>query len=139
MKKFATISLILTLTLASIAMAKTLSKPQLTDLKKRPELREQMDKMILSMFDMDIMIHKTQTADYDILKEDAERILQAIQEIRAKDPDSILYKHLKNLEEPTSLLLKYAKKQDPRALKYPEQIFSACFQCHSVYRKNPLY
>ena len=139
MKKIIIFGLFITFVFAATVMARSLSAPKLRDLKQRPELREQMDKMILSMFDMDIMVNKTKTADYDILKEDAERILQAIQEIRAKDPKGVFYDHLKKLEEPTELLLKYAKKRNPLAMNYPEKIFDACFQCHGVYRENPLY
>ena len=125
--------------IGTIYAGSNVSRGNLKSLKQRPELREQMDKMILSMFDIDIMMNKTHELDYEILQEDAERILQAIGEIRAKDRHKIFYKHLKNLEEPTQELLKYSKKQDPLVSKYADQIFDACFKCHSIYRKNPLY
>ncbi len=136
MKKIILTSFIAILSFITVVMADEPPKPNLKD---HPELREQMNQMVLSMFDIDIMIHKTHETDYEILQEDAERILKALQEIRKKDPQGVFYSHLKKVEEPTSLLLKYSKKKDPTALKYTNQIFNACFQCHSVFRKNPLY
>lgn len=140
MKKLILSTLLMTLAFIGIIYAGSdVEHGTLRPLKQRPELREQMNKMILSMFDIDIMMHKTREIDYEILQEDAERILQAIGEIRAKDRRNIFYKHLKNLEEPTQQLLKHSKKQSPLVSKYADQIFDACFRCHSVYRKNPLY
>lgn len=98
-------------------------------------LRDQMDKMILSVADMDLMINRDREIDYDILKEDAERILKTIAAIRALDKERLLKKPLDQLESPTKAMLKYSQKRDPRVAKYPEKVFNACFQCHANHRQ----
>ena len=97
-------------------------------------LRDQMDKMILSVADMDIMVNKNKELDYEILQEDAERILEALKHISRLDKNGHFKSHILHVKEPAQNMLKYAKKQDSRAGQYPEQIFNACFKCHAENR-----
>lgn len=101
-------------------------------------LREQMDSMILSVADMDIMVSKGESLDYSILVEDAERILAALQKIRGLDKQGLFKTDVASLEKLAQNLLKYAKAKDARAGKLPEEIFTACFKCHTEHRAQPM-
>lgn len=131
MKKILITSAVIAL-LSTSVLAKTVTKNSMT-------LRDQMDSMILSVADMDIMVNKNQETDFAILAEDAQRILDALVNIKALDKAGVFTKHITNLEKPAQALLKLAKKQDPLASAYPEQIFNACFKCHSEHRAQPVF
>jgi hypothetical protein len=107
-----------------------------TKLEGQPLLREQMGKMILSVADMDIMVNREQIVDFEILQEDAARILEAVETIKKIDTTGIFKKHIKNLEMPTRKMLDLAKQKNVKATLYPDKIFEACFKCHSVHRDN---
>lgn len=105
--------------------------------KSNPSLIEQMDKMILSVADLDILVNRDKVMDYEIMTEDAKRILDAVKNIRAIDKNGVFKKFLDQLEKPATKLHHYSLKKDPRAKKYTEGVFNACFQCHQTHRKNP--
>lgn len=109
-------------------------QPQINNPSKPETLRDQMDKMIISVADLDIMVNKNKELDYEILQEDAERILDALKHISRLDKNGRFKKHVAHVKEPTQNLLKYAKQKDSRAGDYPEQIFNACFKCHAENR-----
>lgn len=125
--------------MTSIVQARPLMKDEKVDPKIKESLRDQMDKMIMSVFDMDVMLHKNQELDYEILEEDAQRILEAIQKIKVLDENKVFVDDVKKLEEPTRKLLHYSKKKSVKARKYPQEIFDACFKCHTQHRDQPLF
>lgn len=99
------------------------------------DLKNEMDKMIISIADLDILVNRDKVADYEIFIEDAERILTSVQKIRSLDKEKVFKPFLDELEDHAEKLLKYSKKKDERAMKYPEKIFNACFKCHQKNRK----
>ena len=121
---------------SSLVFAYPLASESKIKLEGQPALREQMGKMILSVADMDIMVNKEQVTDFEILQEDATRILEAVENIKKLDTMGIFKKHIKNLEAPTRKMLEFAKQKDIRATQYPDKIFEACFKCHAVHRDN---
>lgn len=139
MRRFFTWSLILVGSLwitSRLVFAYPLDTEFKTKLEGQPQLREQMGKMILSVADMDIMVNREQIIDFEILEEDAKRILEAVENIKKIDTTGIFKKHIKNLETPTRKMLELVKKKDVKATLYPDKIFEACFKCHSVHRDN---
>jgi len=133
MKNFLII-LCCSLILTYSAFAKPLTKTQKSKLEGQPTLRAQMDKMVISIADLDILVNRDKLADYDIFIEDAQRILNAITDIRKIDEAKAYEPFLQDLETPTFKLLKYSIKRDKRAMKYTEKIFNACFRCHQENR-----
>ena len=111
--------------------------PLSTMQKGNSSLVEQMDKMILSVADLDILVNRDKVMDYDIMTEDAKRILMAVENIRKLDTQGIFKKFLDRLEKPAQKLHDFSKKKDNRAAKYTAEIFNACFNCHQTHRKNP--
>lgn len=120
--------------IGSVAMAKPLTEKQVQHLKSKPTLRGEMDKMILSIADMDILVNRDHIADYEIFQEDAKRILKSIAQIRKIDPQGVFEPFMRHLESLTRKFLYYSKKKDRRAMEYPEKIFNACFNCHTKHR-----
>lgn len=120
--------------ISTLALAYPLGEKQRKAFAQNKALSEQMNKMIMSFVDMDIMMNRERELDFEILKEDAETILKAVAEIRALDKDKVFKKNLNALENPTRKMLEYSNRRDPRAGKYPEQIFNACFKCHADHR-----
>ncbi len=116
------------------AHADPLTPKQTEKLVGQETLRDQMDKMILSIADMDILVNRDQIADYEVFIEDADRILKAIVEIRKLDKAGVFTDFLNRLEKPTKSLFKYATAKDAKAMQYPEEIFNACFACHQKHR-----
>ncbi len=117
-----------------VVNARPLSAKQLQKVENYETLRDQMDAMVLSIADLDILINRDKVLDYDIFKEDAERILNSIDKIRGLDPEGIFEPYIKQLEKHAQKLLYYAIKKDEKALKYPQKIFDTCFQCHQKHR-----
>lgn len=123
------------------ALAKPLTKTQKNilstqDTKQQGFLKSQMNSMIVSIADLDILTNRDEIADYEIFIEDAERILKAISEIRAIDANGVYKQMLDDLETPTRKLKEYSLQKDSRAMKIPDQIFNACFRCHQTHRDN---
>lgn len=114
--------------------AKPLSDKQQQALETQPALREEMGKMIISLADLDILVNRDRVVDYEIFQDDARRILDAIARIRKMDTTGVYKPFLDKLAKPTQKLLESSKIQDPRASKYPEEIFNACFKCHQAHR-----
>lgn len=120
-------------------LAKPLTKTQKEELnaqdaKQQGFLQKQMNHMIVSIADLDILTNRDEIADYEIFIEDADRILKAIGEIRAIDTSGVYKKMLDDLETPTLKLKELSLKKDKRAMKIPDQIFNACFKCHQTHR-----
>lgn len=133
MKKF--FSLLITMVLLSpLVLAHPLSKSQMNEMKSQPTLRDQMDKMILSIADLDILVNRDKITDYEIFKEDAQRILDSLKKMREIDSTGIFKPYFDQLEKPTQQLLKYSTEKNPKAMAYPEKIFNACFKCHQANR-----
>lgn len=105
--------------------------------KNNTSLIEQMDKMILSVADLDILVNRDKIMDYEIMAEDAKRILNAVENIRKIDKNGVFKKFLDKLEKPARKLHEFSLKKDARASQYTGAIFNACFQCHQTHRKNP--
>lgn len=118
--------------------AKPLDEKQKQELKSptNENLRDQMNKMIISIADLDILANRDETADFEIFIEDADRILKAIAEIRKLDKAGIYTKLLDDLETPTRKLKELSLEKNQKAMEMPEQIFNACFQCHQTHRKS---
>lgn len=129
--------LIFVLVLQGQAFSYELSKKKKELLAKDENLKTHMDKMIISMADLDILINRDQIVDFEIFEEDAKRILDAIEKIRKLDNQNIFKSELRELEKPTKKLYYYSKKKDKRATKYTDKIFNACFKCHKTHRKDP--
>jgi hypothetical protein len=127
----------LLVSLANFAQAKAPAATAKVPSVKNEVMHEQMDNMILSVADMDKMTAKGGDLDYDILKEDAQRILTALQKIKVADRQHQFGSHIANVEKPAQNLLKYANLKDPRAGQYPQEIFEACFKCHADFRRDP--
>lgn len=130
------------LCLAGAVMARPLTSSQkeklsTQDAKQQGFLKKQMNHMIVSIADLDILTNRDEIADYEIFIEDANRILQAIAEIRLLDTSGVYKKMLSDLETPTLKLKEYSLKKDPKAMAMPDQIFNACFKCHQTHRDNP--
>lgn len=117
-----------------MAFAYPLTEKQSRQIKSYPQLRGEMDKMILSIADLDILVNRNQVADYEIFKQDAQRILDAVAQMRKIDTAGIFKNDLDDLEKPTTQLLSYSEKNDSKAMGYPEKIFDACFKCHQQHR-----
>lgn len=128
---------ILILTLFTFINSPAQAHPLTPDQKSNPTLIEQMDKMILSVADLDILVNRDKVMDYEIMTEDAKRILDAVKGIRTLDKNGVFKKFLDQLEKPTAKLHQYSLKKDPKAKKYTDAVFNACFQCHQAHRKNP--
>lgn len=122
------------LAVTGIVNADPLTPKQQEKLAVQPSLRDEMDKMILSIADMDILLNRDKVADYEIFVEDADRILKSIAAIRKMDKSGVFKDFLNRLEKPTKSLFKYATAKDARAMQYPEEIFNACFSCHQKHR-----
>ncbi|MCP5464060.1 MAG: hypothetical protein H7A33_03450 [Deltaproteobacteria bacterium] len=133
-KKLMFFCLIIGFFAATLAQAKPLSSKQQKNLVNQESLRDQMSKMIISLADLDILVNRDKVQDYEIFQEDAERILAAIKKIRELDKDKVFEPFLKDLEKPTENLLKYSVQKSEKALRYPEEIFNACFRCHQAKR-----
>lgn len=133
--RFTILAATLILTLSATAQARPLSAKDHSKLTTQKELKAEMDKMIISVADLDILVNRDKIADYEIFIEDAERILQSVKTIRKIDQDKLFKPFLDELEDHAQKLLKYSQKKDERALKYPEKIFNACFKCHQKNRK----
>ncbi len=127
--------------IAFSTFAKPLTKAQkgtlsTQDAKQQGFLKAQMNHMIVSIADLDILTNRDEIADYEIFIEDADRILKAVAEIRAIDTSGVYKQMLEDLETPTLKLKEYSLKKDSRAMKMPDQIFNACFRCHQTHRDN---
>ncbi len=137
MKLFSKI-LILILTLSFVVttqvFATPLSPDQKSKLVNQPALREEMGKMIISIADLDILVNRDKVSDYEIFKEDAERILKSIKQIESLDKDGIYKDFLSKLKEPSEKLLEYSILKNKKAMDYPQKIFDACFACHKANR-----
>ena len=121
------------------ALAKPLSKSQKKELSAQDEkqqgfLKKQMNQLIVSIADLDILTNRDEIADYEIFIEDADRILKAVGEIRAIDTSGVFKQMLDDLETPTLKLKELSLKKDKRAMLVPDQIFNACFRCHQTHR-----
>ena len=130
---------ILTLTLAFGAVsvdAKPLTEAQQAALKDNKKLRDQMNSMVVSIADLDILINRDNVMDYDIFQDDAERILKAIAKIRKLDDGKVYKPFLDQLEKPAQNLLNYSKAKDPKAKEATNAIFDACFSCHKAHRSK---
>lgn len=135
MKKHAIrISVLLSVLFAAAAWA----YPTMTEKPAVPnysELKTQMDKMILSAADMDIMVNKNRELDFDILGDDARAILDAVAKIREIDKGKAFAPHLRHLEGAAKKLQRAAVKRDPKAGDYANRVFETCFSCHAEFRK----
>lgn len=133
MKKVISILMVM-MVFSSIVFAYPLTDRQNRQIKSYPQLRGEMNKMILSIADLDILVNRNQVADFDIFKEDAQRILDAVAQMRTIDATGIFKSFIDDLERPTKKLLSYSNKKDKKAMEYPEVIFNACFNCHKAHR-----
>lgn len=125
----------------TLSYAKPLSKTQTKKLSKQEQkdqkaLKKQMNKMIISIADLDILVNRDNIVDWEIYIDDADRILNAIAEIRKIDKVGVYKKLLNDLETPTKKLKLYSEQKDLRATKQPDMIFDACFKCHQIHRKS---
>lgn len=134
MTKVIFIFLGLFLFVSATSFAKPLSDKQKQVLETQPGLRDEMGKMIISLADLDILVNRDRVVDFEIFQDDAQRILDAIARIRKLDAGQVYKPFLDRLSKPTQKLLEASKIQDPRASKYPEEIFNACFKCHQAHR-----
>ncbi len=134
MTKVILIFLGLFLLVSAVSIAKPLSGKQHQALETQPGLRDEMGKMIISIADLDILVNRDRVVDYEIFQDDARRILDAIARIRKMDTMQVYKSFLDRLAKPTEKLLELSKNQDPKASKYPEEIFNACFKCHQAHR-----
>lgn len=125
---------ILTFAVITQVLATPLSQDQKNKLSNQPALREEMGKMIISIADLDILVNRDKTSDFEIFKEDAERILKSIKQIEALDKDGIYKDFLSKLKEPSEKLLEYSILKNKKAMDYPQKIFDACFACHKANR-----
>ncbi len=105
-----------------------------TLLKERAPLRDQMAKLLVYMADLDILVNRDQEIDYSLFQDDAEGLLKTLDSVKGLDAEKLFSKEIAAVERPTKKLLEYAKQQNPKAAKYPDKIFNACFQCHATYR-----
>lgn len=126
--------LLMLIFISTSAFSMPLTQDQLKKVESNTALRDQMGKMIISIADLDIIVNRDKTADFEIFKEDAERILKAIKEIEALDKDGVYKDFLSKLKEPTEKLLQLSIIKDKKAMEYPEKIFNACFECHKANR-----
>lgn len=133
MKIFVLFFLVLGL-ISTASFATPLTKEQQAKIAGNTTLRDQMGKMIISIADLDIIVNRDKTADFEIFKEDAERILKSIKEIEALDKEGVYKDFLTKLKEPTEKLLEYSILKNKKAMEYPEKIFNACFECHKTTR-----
>jgi len=134
MKKALILLAVICLAFSQIVWAKPLSEKKQAIVKEEGTLRHQMDLMILSIADLDILTNRDKIADFEIFIQDANRILASIVRIRKIDSHNVYEPFLKKLEKPTKKLLHYSKLKDVKAMKYPEKIFNACFSCHQAHR-----
>lgn len=100
------------------------------------QLREQMVQFLVSMSDLDAVVNRDQEIDYDLFMEDAQRILSTIDRVRKIDTAGVFKKELDKLEKLNKKFYQYSMEHNPKAAKYPEQIFNVCFECHRVHRDN---
>ena len=133
--------LTLALLVAVVAVANPLSEEQKAKLNTQSHatqknLRGQMNQMIVSIADLDILTNRDQIADYELFVQDADRILQAIGEVRKIDTSGVFKSLLDELEKPTQKLKDYSLKKDKRAMDVPDEIFNVCFKCHATHRDS---
>lgn len=106
-------------------------------LKDRPTLRDQMVQFLLSMSDLDILKHRDREIDYDRYKDDAQRIVTALTQVKKLDTDHLFDSELKKLDILNKKMLQFATDRNPKVEDYPDKIFQVCFGCHRDYRDTP--
>lgn len=136
MKKvfFSLFNLVFCVLLSAHLSATPLSKEQAKSFEGQESLRAEMSKMILSIADLDIIVNRDKTIDYEIFQEDAKRILDSITKIRKMDTGQVYKPFIDKLEKHASQLLKLSLNKDKAAAKVPQKIFDTCFKCHQEHR-----
>ncbi len=135
MNKYKVLSfVVLALCLSPLAFGHPPKPEQKKMVVNRPQLKEQMGQLVVSMADLDLLINRDKTTDFEIFKEDGDRILKAIQKIRELDQKLVFKNYLDELQKPADQFVKQSERKSKKAITSFNEMTLVCFGCHKVHR-----